>query len=150
MGWQAKLRETVPALINIHCICHRLALACNDANDNLTPISQVETVLPQLWSFCENSAVRSAVYKQISSEMKELESMSEKSKVKLTTKVQKACHTRWLSLDKSVESVCRNLPALLQTWRWYQNKDSNPTAIGLLNPLRPNGRYIAHNKKQRI
>ena len=47
-GVAAKLRETVPTLINIHCICHRLALACNDANDNLTQISQVETVLQQL------------------------------------------------------------------------------------------------------
>ena len=55
---------------------------------------------------------------------------------KLATKVQKACRTRWLSLDKSVESVCRNLPALLQTLRWYQNKDSNPTAIGLLKKLK--------------
>ena len=73
---------------------------------------------------------------QISSEMKELESMSQKSKEKLTTKVQKACRTRWLSLDKSVESVCRNLPALLQTLQWYQNKDSNPTAIGLLKKLK--------------
>lgn len=135
-GVAAKLRETVPTLINIHCICHRLALACNDANDNLTQISQVETVLRQLWSFFENSAARSAVYVQTSSEMKKLDSMSEKSKEKLATKVQKACRTRWLSLDKSVESVCRNLPALLQTLRWYQNKDSNPTAIGLLKKLK--------------
>ena len=55
---------------------------------------------------------------------------------KLATKVQKACRTRWLSLDKSVESVCRNLPALLQTLQWYQDKDSNPTAIGLLKKLK--------------
>lgn len=55
---------------------------------------------------------------------------------KLATKVQKACRTRWLSLDKSVESVCRNLPALLQTLRWYQNKESNPTAIGFLKKLK--------------
>jgi len=39
--------------------------------------------------------------------MNELESMSEKSKVKLKTKVQKACQTRWLFLDKSVESVSK-------------------------------------------
>ena len=73
---------------------------------------------------------------QISSEMKELESISEKSKEKLATKVQKACRTRWLSLDKSVESVWRNVQTLLQTLRWYQNKDSNPTAIGLLKKLK--------------
>ena len=126
-GVAAKLRETVPTLINIHCICHRLTLACNDANDSLTPISQVETVLRQLWIFFENSAARSAVYVQIP---------YEKSKEKLETKAQKACRTIWLSLDKSVESVCRNLLALLQTLRWYQNKDSNPTAISLLKKLK--------------
>ena len=135
-GVAAKLRETVPTLIKIHCICHRLALACNDANGSLTSISQVETVLQQLWSFSENSAARSAIYVQITSEMKKLESMSEKSKEKLEKKEQKACRTRWLSLDRSVESVCRNFPALLQTLRWYQNKDSNPTAIGLLKKLK--------------
>ena len=32
--------------------------------------------------------------------------------------------------------MCRNLPALLQTLQWYQNKDSNPTAIGLLKKLK--------------
>ena len=79
-GVAAKLSETVPALISIYCICHRLALACNDANDSLTPISQVKTVLQQLWSFFEYSAARSTVYMQISSEIKELESMFEKSK----------------------------------------------------------------------
>ena len=106
-GVEAKLREPVPALMNIHCISHRLTLACNDANDSLTPTSQVETVLRQLWSFFENSAARSAVYVQISSEMKELESMSERSKEKLATKVQKARRTRWLFLDKSVESMSK-------------------------------------------
>ena len=50
-GVAAKLREQVPTLINIHCICHCLALACNDTNDTLKSISQVETVIRQLWSF---------------------------------------------------------------------------------------------------
>ena len=59
-GVAVKLREQVPNLIIIHCICHRLALACNDTNDTLKSISQVETVARQLWSFFENSAARSA------------------------------------------------------------------------------------------
>ena len=110
IGVAAKLREVVPKLTDIHNICHHLALACNDANDNLTSISQAETVFWQLWSFFENSTARLAVYVQISSEMKELSSVSEESKEKLARRGQKACtcRTRWLSLDKSVERVCRN------------------------------------------
>ena len=88
-GVAAKLREQVPNLINIHCICHCLALGCNDTNDTLKSISQVETVIRQLWSFFENSAARSAVYVQIAFEMKKIEGVSKNSKYKLTTKVQK-------------------------------------------------------------
>ena len=61
----AKLREYVPTLINIHCIYHRLALACNDANDQLKCISEVETVLRQLWSFFENSKVHVSPCKSV-------------------------------------------------------------------------------------
>ena len=48
-GVAARLRADNKALINIHCICHRLALACGDANDNVSYIKQVERVLLQLW-----------------------------------------------------------------------------------------------------
>jgi len=61
-GVAAKLRELVPTLININCICHRLALACNDGNDQLKSTSEVEAVFCQLWSFLENSAEKSAAY----------------------------------------------------------------------------------------
>ena len=135
-GVAAKLRELVPTLINIHCICHHLALACNNANDQLKCISEVETVIRQLWSFFENSVARLASYVQIAAEMKKITSVSEKSKERMATKVQKACRNRWLSLEKSVQSVCQNLPALLQILHWYKNKDSNATAIGLLKKMK--------------
>ena len=50
--------------------------------------------------------------------------------------MRKACRTRWLSLEKSVQSVCRNLPALLQTLHWYKNKESNAIATGLLEKMK--------------
>lgn len=31
-GVAAKLRKDNPLLINVHCVCHRLALACIDSN----------------------------------------------------------------------------------------------------------------------
>ena len=33
-GVAALLREICPSLLNIHCICHKLALACADSNEN--------------------------------------------------------------------------------------------------------------------
>jgi len=40
-----------PLLLNVHCICHRLALACGDANNDVSYVSIVEKILIQLWPF---------------------------------------------------------------------------------------------------
>ena len=61
-GVAAKLRSEIKPLINVHCICHRLALACADACDSVTYLQQVEKILYQLWSFFDNSAKKSAAY----------------------------------------------------------------------------------------
>ena len=50
----AKLKREAKMLLNVHCIFHRLALACGDANDDISYIKTVEKVdttmvfLPQL------------------------------------------------------------------------------------------------------
>ncbi|KAH3790825.1 hypothetical protein DPMN_169033 [Dreissena polymorpha] len=31
-GVAARLKEINPVLLNVHCICHRLALACTDSS----------------------------------------------------------------------------------------------------------------------
>ena len=61
-GIAAKLRSEIMSLINVHCICHRLALACADVCDSVTYLQQVEKILYQLWSFFDNSAKKSAAY----------------------------------------------------------------------------------------
>ena len=50
------LREDCKLLLNVHCICHRLALACGDANDQVSYIKTIEKVLLQLWAFFKNSS----------------------------------------------------------------------------------------------
>lgn len=41
----AIIKREVPDLINIHCVCHRLALACADASKELNYIKKVEGLL---------------------------------------------------------------------------------------------------------
>ena len=41
-GVAALLRRECKLLLNVHCICHRLALACGDANDYVQYIQSVE------------------------------------------------------------------------------------------------------------
>ena len=45
-------------ILNIHCICHRLALACANSSIQLTVLKDFEDVLFQLWAFFKNSPRR--------------------------------------------------------------------------------------------
>ncbi|XP_070539515.1 zinc finger protein 862-like [Ptychodera flava] len=48
-GLATLLRQINPTLISIHCICHRLALACLDSNKDIHYIGDIELLLRQLW-----------------------------------------------------------------------------------------------------
>ena len=51
----ALLKEDVLPLVSVHCICHKLALACVDNNKDLKIIKKVETEVTQWWKVFENS-----------------------------------------------------------------------------------------------
>ena len=55
-GVSTQLKALNPALINIHCICHRLALAAGA----ITYLNKVQEILGSLFSFYNKSAVRTA------------------------------------------------------------------------------------------
>ena len=52
----AHLRENpdLTQMLNIHCICHSLALACADSSSQLTVIKDFEDVFIQLLTFFKN------------------------------------------------------------------------------------------------
>lgn len=97
-GLAAKLKDVNPRLISVHCVCHKLALACTDAKDdgNLKFIKEVETVVTQLWKLFENSPKRLACYLKVQQQLKNLKLSNEKSRKMVAKKLQKACDTRWL------------------------------------------------------
>ena len=129
-GVAARLRADNKALINIHCICHRLALACGDANDRISYIKVVEKVLLQLWSFFENSAKKNASYAKAVLTIKQL-SVSNRGQKKLRKRFQKACRSRWLSTEKAIEGIYEDYEALVQTLRVFK-ESGDATATGLL------------------
>lgn len=47
-GVAARMKELNPKILGIHCICHKLALACNDTSSEIRYISSVEDLLRQL------------------------------------------------------------------------------------------------------
>ena len=49
-----------------------MALACGDANNDVTYIKTMEKILPQLWSFFNNSAKKTAAYAKAVKESKRI------------------------------------------------------------------------------
>ena len=73
-GAASKLREDFrQTMINIHCICHRLALACGDTGDNYKFIKKVEENLIELWNFFKNSSKRLHIYEKVALKSKQFE-----------------------------------------------------------------------------
>ena len=132
-GVAALLRLSCPHLINIHCICHKLALACTDTNENIKYIKTVELILRQLWNFFENSPKRMATYLKTQLALKEMD-LSKSARSKVAKRLKKACRTRWLSLDSSVKAVSNDYEAILQTLTQMQEEDA--TALGLLKRMK--------------
>ena len=78
-GVAARLKRNANSkMINIHCICHRLALACTDTLGDISYIKQVQLWLLQLWRLFENSPKKLAVYLKTQLQMKSVMLSSEK------------------------------------------------------------------------
>lgn len=132
-GVAAKLKRETKTLLNIHCICHRLALACGDANDHISYMKTVEKVLIRLWSFFHNSGKHTAAYTKAVIASAELQ-ISHSAKKRVVKRVKKATRTRWLSTESTVDGIFLNFVPLIQTLQIYSN-DSDPVAINLITEI---------------
>ena len=129
----ARLKRLNQLIINFHCICHKLALACADTDGQLKYMQEVQETLQHTWRFFENSPKRTVVFLKIQSELKKVELFgTQRGTQAVGKKIRKACKTRWLSLDKSVESALENYEALLHT---FQELKADPLALGLYKKM---------------
>ena len=105
-GVSALLKRDNPRLINVHCICHRLALACGDSNNDIEYVLTIERLLVQLYRWLENSCVKTAAYMKMQLRLQSMQLPAEEStRHKIGHKLQRACRTPWLSTDKAVQGV---------------------------------------------
>ena len=96
-GVAAKLKELNKSLVSVHCICHKLSLACCDTSDEIVYIKEVERWLIQIWKFFENSPNRLAIYFKCQLSIKQLQEPS--------SKAQKVC-------QKRLAIACEQAPGL--------------------------------------
>ena len=102
-------------MLNIHCICHHLSLACADFCSQITVLKDFEDVLIQLWLFFRNSPKWLNIYAKAALKMHDLDTIPSNKHDKVVRKQKKAVRTRWLSLHVSVDEGCDECVGLLET-----------------------------------
>ncbi|XP_015761809.1 PREDICTED: uncharacterized protein KIAA1586-like [Acropora digitifera] len=140
-GVASKLKRDNPCTIAIHCVCHRLALACTDSNEYTKYIQDVSDILRQTWKHFENSPKRMALLMKVLTNVNEVRVSSTKGKKVLAKKLKKACKTRWLSFDKSVEAMKQQYCGVIQTLQELDSKHNDATAAGLSKKMK-NAKFI--------
>lgn len=134
LGVATLLKKENPQVISVHCICHRLALACTDTLQNVGYIKSVHTWLMQLWNMLQISPKKMASFLQIHLRIKNLQLTTQESKSGVSKRLKTACTTRWLSFDSSVQAIDSEYEAVLQTLNALKEKD--PTSLGLFQKLK--------------
>ena len=138
-GVATKLKEDLcKTMINIHCICHRLALACADTGDEFKFIRNFEENLIELWKFFKNSSKRLKIYVTTTLKSKEFDMLSSKRRKNIVKKMKKACRTRWLSLHAGVDAAYEEYEGLVKTLEKIRDTDkaSGSLAAGLLKKIK--------------
>lgn len=127
-GLQALLKKDVISLVAVHCVCHKLALACTDSNDELKMIKEVETEVTQLRKIFYNSPKKLVAYLKVQEEMKQI-TLGGKANKRISRRLKKVCKTQWLSSDNAIAAICSHLPSTLQT---LCELKEDPSCYGLL------------------
>lgn len=156
-GFAARLRQICPTLTNVHCICHRLALACTDTLKEhvASQINKMQLTLVQLWKYFDNSPKRTSTYLKVQLNQKKVTLTEPKKKIVLR-RLQKACQTRWLSFEKAVSAVYDDLASIMFTLselaadaaaEGFLKKMKAPTWIGTLYVLHEVLPVLSHMSK---
>ena len=67
-------------MLNVHCVCHHLALACSDMGDELKFIKDFKLTMIQLWKFLKNSPKRLKIYIKTATACKNYDNLSKHKK----------------------------------------------------------------------
>ncbi|XP_045123965.1 uncharacterized protein LOC123511927 [Portunus trituberculatus] len=95
-GVYKQLKEEVPSLVHIRCICHSVQLAVSHASSVTLP-RNLEFLVSETYNWFARSSTRQMAYKDL---FKLINDGHE------PLKIVQACHTRWLSIASAVQRIC--------------------------------------------
>lgn len=94
-GVYAKLKQEIPGLVLIRCVCHSLQLAVSYATKQNLP-RNLEYIIEETYTWFSKSTLRQAAYKQIYNTLNNNHD---------PLKIVHACQTRWLSIESAVTRI---------------------------------------------
>ena len=109
-----------PHAIYIHCSCHKLQLASVQAAESIPEIKKFIVMMGNLWKFFFYSPKRAEALKEIQCILNLPE-----------LKVTKPSDTRWLSHERCVRAIRKELPALITTLQQLHEVTGDAEAYGL-------------------
>ena len=104
----------------IHCSCLRLQLASMQAAESIAPVKKMFGTMGNLWKLFYYSPKKSEALKEVQSVLKLPE-----------LKIVKPSHTRWLSQERCVRAIRKELPALIVTLQQLYEVSGDLEAYGL-------------------
>lgn len=94
-GVYIKLKEEIPSLIHIPCVCHSLQLAISAAAAETLP-RNIDFLIRDTYNWFSNSSLRQTQYKILFKAINDGHD---------PLKIVKACATRWLSIEMAVNRI---------------------------------------------
>nr|XP_033818665.1 E3 SUMO-protein ligase KIAA1586-like [Geotrypetes seraphini] len=114
-GVAAKLRQSVPHLLEQHCVAHREDLGIDDAWKTIPFMKEIETLIRTVYTIFSRSSVRKA-------KLEDIANAADSDVISF-----KAIHdVRWLSRHFAVSAVVRNYDILLEYCQEQVEEDNDP------------------------
>ena len=123
-GVQKRMRTLSGHALYIHCSCHRLQLASIQAAESVPQIQKFFGMLLNLWKLFYYSPKKAEKLKEVQSVLNHPE-----------LKVVKPSSTRWLSHERCVRAVRKELPAILITLQDLYETTGDAEAFGVQSIL---------------
>lgn len=130
-GVAAKVKRENDAVIAIHCLNHRLALATKDNFESQKALVKLDSTVTSLYKYYKNSSVRA-------SSLVEVQKILNKAK---GTTIKRSGFTRWLSPENAMNSIRKNFHAIIvdlenAAVNGSSSSGSGPTAADLLKHVK--------------
>ena len=123
-GVQRRMRTLSGHALYIHCSCHRLQLASIQAADSVPQIKKFFGMLLSLWKLFYYSPQKAEKLKEVQSVLNLPE-----------LKVIKPSSTRWLSHERCIRAIRKELPAIILTLQELYERNGDAEAFGVQSIL---------------